>query len=48
MANARLADKLWTYTEVELALGPGTTNLFPANTEVVGHGSEVREGIVWR
>ena len=28
--------------------GLGTTNLYPANTRVVGHGSEVREGIVWR
>ena len=30
------------------AQGPCTTNLYPANTGVVGHGSEVREGMVWR
>ena len=33
---------------MEHAQGPGTTNLYPANTGVVGHGSEVREGMVWR
>ena len=27
--------------------GPGTTNLYSANTRVVGHGSKVREGMVW-
>ena len=26
----------------------GTTNLYPANTEAVGHASKVREGVVWR
>ena len=34
--------------EVECAQGLGTTNLYLANTRVVGHGSEVREGMVWR
>ena len=33
---------------MEHAQGPGTTNLYLANTGVVGHGSEVREGMVWR
>ena len=47
MANASAANKLWTYTEVEQAQAPGTTNLYPANTGVVGHESEVREGMVW-
>ena len=30
--------------EVEHAQGLSTTNLYPTNTGVVGHGSEVREG----
>ena len=29
-------------------LGPGTTNLYSANTRVVGHGSKVRESTAWR
>ena len=33
---------------VESTQGSGTTNLYPANTGVVGHGSEVREGMVWQ
>ena len=41
-------DKLLTYTEVEHAQSPHITNLYPTNTGVVGHGSEVREGMVWR
>ena len=28
--------------------GPNITSLYPANTGVVDHGSEVREGMVWR
>ena len=28
--------------------GSGTTYLYPANTGEVGHGSEVRKGVVWR
>ena len=28
--------------------GSGTTYLYPANTREVGHGSEVRGGVVWR
>ena len=34
--------------EVEHAQGSGTTNLYPTNTGMVGHGSKVREGMVWR
>ena len=34
--------------EVEHLQGLGTTNLYPANTGVVGHGPEVRDGMVWR
>ena len=26
----------------------GTTNLYPANTRVVAHGSKAREDMVWR
>ena len=48
MANTWTADKLWTYTEVEHAQGSGTTNLYPTNTGVVGHGSKVKEGMVWQ
>ena len=36
------------YTEVEHAQDSSTTNLYPANIGVVGHGLEVREGMVWR
>ena len=32
---------------MEHAQGSGTTNLYLANTRVVGHGLEVREGMVW-
>ena len=28
--------------------GSDTIYLYPVNTEEVGHGSEVREGVVWR
>jgi len=34
--------------EVEHTQGSGTTNLYSANTTVVGHRSEVREGMVWQ
>ena len=34
--------------EVEHVQGPGTTNLYPANTGIVGHGLEVRGGMNWR
>ena len=34
--------------ELEHAQGLGTTNLYPANIGVVGHKSEVKEGMVWR
>ena len=34
--------------EVEHVQGSGTTHLYLTNTRVVGHGSEVREGMVWR
>ena len=33
---------------MEHAQGSGTTNLYPANTRVVPHGSKVREDMVWR
>ena len=36
----------WRTREVEHAQDPGTTNLYLANTGVVGHGSEIREGMV--
>ena len=36
------------YAEVEYAQSLDTTNLYLANTGMVGHGSEVREGMVWR
>ena len=48
MANVWMANKLWTHIEVEHAQGSCTTYLYPANTGVVGHRSEVRNGIVWR
>ena len=47
MANARTADKPWIHMEVEHAQGSSTTHLYPANTKVVGYGSEIREGMVW-
>ena len=34
--------------EVEHAQGSSTTNLYPANTGVVGNESEVSEGMVWQ
>ena len=48
MANAWAANKLWTYTEVEHTQGSSPTNLYPSNTGVMGHRSEVREGMIWR
>ena len=48
MTNAWAADKFWTHMEVEHAQGLSTTNLYQANIGVVGHGSEVREGMIWR
>ena len=42
-----MADKPWTHMGVEHAQGSGTTHLYPATTGAIGHGSEVREGIVW-
>ena len=38
----------WRTQEVEHAQRPGTTNLYPSNTRVVGHGSEVRASMIWR
>jgi len=32
---------------VEHAQGSSTTHLYPANIGTVGHGPEVREGMVW-
>ena len=37
----------WHTLEVEHAQGPGTTNLYLANTRVVGYKLEVRKGMVW-
>jgi len=34
--------------EVEHAQGSGTTYLYPTNTGEMGHGSKVREGVVWQ
>ena len=34
--------------EVEHVQGLGITHLYLANTGVVGHGLEVRNGMVWR
>ena len=34
--------------EVEYAQGSNITHMYLANTGVVGHRSEVREGMVWR
>ena len=34
--------------EVKHAQGLGTTKLYPTNTGMMGHESEVREGMVWR
>ena len=48
MAIILIADKLWTHMEVEHVQGLGITHLYLANTGVVGHGSEVRNGMVWR
>ena len=33
---------------VEHAQGLGTTQLYLATTSTMGHGSEVREGMVWQ
>ena len=48
MANAWTPEKQWTNMGVKYAQGSGTTYLYPANTEEVGHRSEVREGVVWQ
>ena len=48
LANVWMTDKLWTHIEVEYAQGLGTTHLYPANIGAVGHGLEVREGMVWQ
>ena len=34
--------------EVKHTQGIGTTYMYQANTEEVGHGSKVIEGVVWR
>ena len=41
-------DKLLMYTEVEHTQSPSTTDLYLTHIGVVGHGSEVREGMVWQ
>ena len=38
----------WHTREVEHAQGLSTTNLYLANTRVVGYGLEVREGMDWQ
>ena len=48
MANAWMPDQQWTHMEVEHAQGSGITHLYPANIEVVVHGSKVREGMIWQ
>ena len=47
MANTLTADKPWTHMGVEHAQDLGITNLYLANTGAMGHGLEVREGMVW-
>ena len=34
--------------KVEHAQNSGTTHLYPANIGAMGHGLEVREGMVWQ
>ena len=46
MKNAWTADKPLTHIGVEHAQGPNTTHLYPANIGAVGHGLEVKEGMV--
>ena len=48
MANAGTLGRPWTHMKVEYAQGLGTAYLYPANIGVVGHRSEVREGMIWR
>ena len=38
----------WRTQEMEHVQSLGTTNLYLTNTRVVGHGLEVRGGMVWR
>ena len=47
MANIWIADKPWTHMKVEHAQGLSTTHFYPANTGAMGHGSEVKESVVW-
>ena len=37
-----------TYGSGARTQGSSTNYLYPANTREMGHGSEVREGVVWR
>ena len=46
MANSCTADKPWTHMEVEHAQGSGTTHFYLANIGEMGHGSEVKKGMV--
>ena len=48
MENAWTVDKPWTHMEVEHAQGSGTTHFYLANIGEMGHGSEVKKGMVWR
>ena len=46
MENAWTADKPLTHIRVEHGQGPSTTHLYPAKTGAVGHGLDVKEGMV--
>ena len=41
-------EKQWTHMEVKHTQGIGTTYMYQANIEEVGHGSKVRKGVVWQ
>ena len=46
MAMAWTVDKPWTHMKVEHAQDLGTTHLYPATIDTVGHGLEVKESVV--
>ena len=46
IANTWTPDKQWTHMGVEHTQDSSTTNLYLANSVAVGHGLEVREGVV--
>ena len=43
-----MPEKQWTHMKVEHTQGSSTTYLYQPNTREVGHGFEVREGVVWQ